>query len=656
MSIATLQDEVPQQLRFAEQRRLLSRVAMSISLILTLYLCIVSIVMPLITVGKVIAALAAISIGSLSWLCRYEKLYTMSAAYIVAMTIIGGFVASLSNGGAGGFVAPIMITAPVVAAVFIGARATVFTAIIVVFAIISLWFLNSSGFVSPAPYSAASLEIAAIVMLSASTAICAAGVGYFAHAMQSQIRALRQFQNRLMQVSGQLDHSAHHDSLTGVANRQGMQRHLEQMMAGSLSADELICLIHVDLDEFKSINDTYGHPVGDEVLKQAAQIMTNTFDEDALVARVGGDEFVIVTREHKDTRCEQIEEKCAHLISLIKAPMIANGVECQIGASIGFATSTSDEYAIDSLMTDADLALYEVKRDGRGQARGFTSSMRAKLERDVIFKEKMKAWLTDDSVCCVIQPQVELATGKVMGVEGLGRIQTGSGKLLIPAQVLPVIKEMGRLAEFDFKVMQKSFDALVSLRAAGADIPYVSINASSHSLRSADYVLRVREELRNRGLSTDDVIVEVLESTLIESQNDAAVTSINRLRKAGIKTIMDDFGSGHATISNLMKLELDGLKIDRSLIRDIESFKTQQVVKAVHGLATSLNLTVIVEGVETPQQFAILRSIGCETIQGFGVCKPLELADFADWIKSYGASNVSRLQHKLFQAAGFTRP
>lgn len=625
---------------------------MSISLILTLYLCIVSVFMPLLTIGKVIAALAAISIGSLSWLCRYEKLYTMSAAYIVATTIIGGFVASLSNGGAGGFVAPIMVTAPVIAAVFIGARATVLTAILVILAFVSLWFLNQAGLVSQAPYPEASLEIAAIVMLSAATGLCAAGVGYFAHAMQSQIRSMRDFQDRLMQVSGQLDHSAHHDSLTGVANRQGMHRHLETMLSGALADDEMICLIHVDLDEFKSINDTYGHPVGDAVLIEAARIMTAEFCDDALVARVGGDEFVIVTREQTVTPSEQIEQKCEALIALIKAPMIANGVECEIGASIGFATSQSDKCTIDSLMTDADLALYEAKRDGRGQARGFTPSMRVKLEQDLAFKEKMQSWLTDGSVCCVLQPQVDMVSGKVTGVEGLGRIRCASGELLPPAQILSVIKEMGRLAEFDFKVMQKSFDALVALRKSGAEIPYVSINASSHSLRSEDYVLRVRKELRKRGLSTDDVVVEVLESTLIESQNDTAVTSINRLRQAGIKTIMDDFGSGHATISNLMKLELDGLKIDRSLISDIESHKTQQVVKAVHGLATSLNLTVIVEGVETPQQFAILRGIGCEIIQGFGICKPLQLSNFEDWVKTYGASQVAQMQQKLVRSSG----
>ncbi|MEL6724927.1 MAG: EAL domain-containing protein [Pseudomonadota bacterium] len=651
MSFKALQNEVPEQLKFAEQRRLLSHVALSISLILTIYLCIVMVVMPVMTIGKAIAALAAILIGSLSWICHHEKLYTASAATIVAITIIGGFVASLSNGGADGFVAPIMISAPVTAAVFIGARATLISAVAVVAAIISLLFLDRIGLVTEAPYAPATLDIAAIVMLSAATGICASGVGYFAHAMQTQIRSMRASQDRLMQVTGQLDHSAHHDSLTEVANRQGLQRHLEQFAADKPSSEQNICLIHVDLDKFKTINDTYGHPVGDAVLINAAQIMVQDAGKDAAVARVGGDEFVIASYEPIDLPADELQARCDRLLTLLKAPMIANGVECHMGSSIGYATSNGRKWSIDSLMTDADLALYAAKRDGRGQACRFTPDMRLKLEQDREFMLAIEEALEDDRVTCVLQPQICLDTGAITGLEGLGRIRSVSGQLMPPAQILPVLNDMGRLAEFDFLVMQKTLDALVDLRAAGAEVPCVSVNASSFSLRSPDYVTRIQTELEIRGLTTEDVVVEILESTLIESADDAAVTSIKRLREAGIRTLMDDFGSGHATISNLLKLDLDGLKIDRSLIAEIENDKTLEAVKAVHGLATNLNLTVIVEGVETPQQFAILRGIGCEMAQGFGVCKPLELSAFKAWIDSYGSSAVQELQTLVAQSS-----
>ena len=624
---------------------------MSISLILFLYLAIVAVIMPVMTVGKVIAAMAAILIGSLSWLCHHEKLYTASAATIVAVTIIGGFVASLSNGGADGFVAPIMISAPVTAAVFIGARATLVSAIGVVLAIVSLLHLERIGLVSEAPYSAATLDIAAIVMLSVATAICAAGVGYFAHAMQTQIRSLRDSQNRLVEASEQLDHLAHHDSLTEVANRQGLHRYLERALSSRSKSKTQILLAHIDLDKFKSINDTYGHPVGDAVLKNAAKIMMDEFRTDALVARVGGDEFVIAASLDADMDVSDGQRICDHLVALLKASMMANGVRCQVGASIGFVTSPRHACSIDSLMTDADLALYSAKRAGRGRAQAFLPSMRSQLERDRIFRIEVETALEEDSVTCVLQPQVCLRTGAIIGIEGLGRIRSQSGDLLLPGLILPVLSEMGRVTAFDFGVMKRSLDALVALRSAGHDVAYVSINASAESLRSSDYVTGICEQLEARGLNSKDVVVEILESTQIENAKDAAAKSISALRAAGIKTIMDDFGSGHATMANLLKLELDGLKIDRSLIADLDNHRTLQLVRSVYALATDLELTVIIEGVETPQQFAVLREMGCDTIQGFGICRPLVQDEIEAWLKTYGGSNVSALQDRIRTAS-----
>lgn len=649
--VELLQDEDPNQLRFADQRRLLSRVALSISLILVIYLCIVMYIMPVMTVGKYIAAVAALLIGSLSFLCHHEKLYTASATSIVVITIVGGVVASLSNGGADGFVAPIIISAPVIAALFIGARATLVSAIGVIAAIVSLLYLERIGFVSEAPYSAETLNIAAVVMLAASTGICASGVGYFAHAMQAQIRSLRESQDRLLTASEQLDHSAHHDTLTGLANRQGMHRYLDAVLTSPSRADQKIFLAHVDLDKFKSINDTYGHPIGDEVLKTAARVMNQEFDASALVARIGGDEFLIVSVFAADTPQSELQAKCENLVRRLKSPMTVEQVTCQIGASIGFVVSAPQARSIDSLMTDADLALYSAKRNGRGQARAFEASMRDQLERDRVFRIEIESALENDGIVSVLQPQVCVRSGDIVGVESLGRIRSRSGELLSPVMILPVLTEMGRLAEFDFEVMKQSLDALIALRRAGHAIPSVSINASADSLRSPDYVSRVLSEVESRGLAPADLVVEILESTLIVSSDDAAVTSIYKLREAGVAAIMDDFGSGHATISNMLKLELDGLKVDRSLTADLDREKTLKLVRAVNALAKDLEFSVIIEGVETAQQFDLLRRIGCEMVQGFGICKPLHLEAFDAWMRDYGRSSVDALQDRLHNLA-----
>lgn len=647
MSFTILRDEVSQQLKFDDQKRLLSRVAISISTILTIYLAIVLVIMPVMTIGKAIAALAAILIGSLSWVCHNERLYTASAATLVGITIIGGFVASLSNGGADGFVAPIMIAAPVIAAVFIGARATLIATIAVILAYISLIFLEPTGLITEPPYSEATLNIAAIVMLSASTGICATGVGYFAAAVQTQIRSLTRSKTRLMELSEQLDHSAHHDSLTGVANRSGLHRYLDDLLNAPSSEHRDICLIHIDLDKFKTINDTHGHPVGDTVLRQAADIMKAKFGSEGLVARVGGDEFVVVLIGRADKLKGTIGDRCDGLIDELKLPIMAQGVECRIGASIGYVVADPSSCTVDSLMTDTDLALYEAKRAGRGRAQEFAPYMREALLQHRLFSSEIEKALADNRVECVLQPQVCIHTGEVTGMEGLGRVRNTSGALLPPAQILPVMIEMGRLVEFDTKVMQQSLDALATIRQSGLDVPYVSVNASSDSLRSEGFVARICSELEQRRLKKSDIVIEILESTLIEDLNDAAAYAIRDLRREGIRSIMDDFGSEHATISNLLKLEIDGFKIDRSLIANLEDIKTLQVVKGVQSIANNLELSVIVEGVETAQQFSLLRGLGCQTIQGFGICMPLEVDAFIAWMSSYGSSGVQDIQQAL---------
>ena len=221
-----------------------------------------------------------------------------------------------------------------------------------------------------------------------------------------------------------------------MANRQGLHRCLDQLLFSDSGPGGFIFLAHIDLDKFKSINDTYGHPVGDAVLRNAAQIMSREFGENALVARIGGDEFIIVSALTSESGIAEYQTLCDDLITLLKAPMNANGVRCQIGASIGYVISPRDESTIDSLITDADLALYDAKRDGRGKACAFVPEMRTQLESDRIFRIEVEAALEADRVTCVLQPQVCIRTGRLIGMEGLGRIRSKSGELLTPGLML----------------------------------------------------------------------------------------------------------------------------------------------------------------------------------------------------------------------------
>lgn len=630
-----------------KQQRLLSRVALIFSAIITVYVCIVSAILPGITPAKLIGVFAACSLAAISWSSRYPNLYQPCAIGMVVITLLAGFGASLSNGGLEGYVAPILITAPIAAALFLGARATLVAAGAVVISFCLLLTAQHGGLVKPTPYPEAVTSIAALVMLATATAICAAGLGYFASDSEDKIRSLTEVQGKLVETADKLQHAAHHDSLTGIANRQKLQEYLTALITDYTNPDSQICLIHIDLDKFKEINDTHGHPVGDGVLRKAARVMEQSCGGDDIVARIGGDEFVIVKTKQAGDPSTEIDTFCDTLIDQLSQPIQVNGIKCQIGASIGYVTSDRACCTVESLVKNADIALYESKRAGRGIAHEFTASMRDRIELQRSLVSDLKQAFLEDRITCVLQPQISLKTGTLLGIEALGRIRTKTDILMLPISFLDILEEINLIDAFDEQVMRVALDTLVQLRAKGFDIPNISVNASAKSLRSEGYVDVICRELSARDLTTDDIVVEVLESILIENSDDTAALTIEKLSACGIKTVMDDFGSGHASMGSLLQLKIDGIKIDRSLISDIECERTRTVVKAVLSLSKGLNLPAIMEGGETSRQYSILQSLGCEAAQGYGICKPADIDGLTTWLEGLGKSEVTRLQSMI---------
>lgn len=633
-----------------KQQRLLSRVALVFAGIITIYICAVSAILPGITPAKLIGIVAAVALGVIFWLSRYPKFYRPCAIGMVTITLVAGFGASLSNGGLEGYVAPILITAPIAAALFLGARATFISAATVVIAFCSLLSAQQGGLVQATPYPEAVTSIAALIMLATATAICAGGLGYFAADSEDKIDSLTAVQNKLVETADKLQHAAHHDVLTGIANRQKLHEHLSNLITDQTNQDSQVCLIHIDLDKFKEVNDTHGHPVGDGVLRKAAHIMQKNCGANDLVARVGGDEFVIVASKQTNETANQVQIFCEKLIEQISRPILVNGVQCEVGASIGYVASDTACCTVDSLVKNADIALYESKRAGRGVAREFTTSMRDSIELQRSLVSDLKHAFSENRITCVLQPQICLRSGKLLGIEALGRIRTKTNSLMPPADFLQIMEDIKLIDAFDTQVMREALDALVHIRDQGFDAPSISVNASAKSLRSARYVEVICQELSARGLTTSDIVVEVLESILIEDCDDSAAKTIEKLSDRGIKTVMDDFGSGHASMGSLLQLKIDGIKVDRSLIENIECERSRTVVEAVLALSKGLDLPAVVEGVETPRQYAILQSLGCEAAQGFGICRPVEVDGLTAWLEGLGSSEVTRLQSMLSRA------
>lgn len=627
-----------------QQQKLLTKVSFVFAQIMCAYTILIFSLMPGITPAKFVLLFACILLTGISWLSQYRRWYRASATGIVVVTLLAGLFGSITNGGIEGYVAPILITAPLAAALFLGTRATMFAAAACVCAYCLLAIFGVNGWISPTAYSAQVTSIAALILLVTATLVCAAGLAYFSSESEDRIKRLTIAKEELSTLAGELHRAAHHDALTGIANRSKLSKRLEAIISDQDGSVAKLCMIHIDLDKFKSVNDTHGHPVGDGVLQKVANIMRNSCDIDDVVARIGGDEFIILKSFGADQSTEHLQAFCNELIAHINRPMVINGVDCRIGASIGFVLSDIEAGMSETLYTNADMALYEAKRSGRGRAFKFTSAMReAVIEKRALIDDIERAF-REDRISCVLQPQVSLTTGEISSIEALGRIVALDGKVLTPNIFLDVLEDINLISEFDHEVMCLAFDALLSIRAAGYHIPHVSINASASSLRSDTYVRLVKSELAKRGLSHSDVIVEVLESIFIEDSEDLAARTIAELTACGIKTVMDDFGSGHASISSLLQLKVSGIKVDRALTRNITDARAQNMMDAVLNLANGMMLPPVIEGIETPRQHKILQELGCEFGQGYGFCRPKSLGEILDWLSDQQvAENVQHL-------------
>ena len=639
---------------FEKQQSLLNKVASVFAFIICAYTVLIFTLMPGFTPGKAVAVSACATLSLIAWLSRYKRFYHVCAIGIIVVTLAAGFGASLTNGGLEGYVAPILITTPIAAALFLGARATLYAAAASIAVYCLLSYMHAQGVVSSTSYSVQVTSIAALVMLTTATLICAAGLGYFARESQNQIRSLVRAQKELVSVAEKLRHSASHDPLTGIANRAMLSAHLAEIAASTRNLDRTVCLVHLDLDRFKAINDTHGHPVGDGVLRKVANIMTRTCADDDLVARIGGDEFVIVKTLKPFETADDIHSLSRTLIDTICQPMLVEGIECSVGVSVGFVLSDADCFSPDSLMKNADLALYDAKNAGKGIARQFSSAMRDKLELKRSLLEDLESAFEEDRIYCALQPQICLETGAVRGLEALGRVRSRTGKPLQTSEFLTILEDAHLVHLFDEHVMRDAFRSLSKLRQAGYHIPTISLNASAGSLRREGFVDFIQSELRAFDLSEHDVVVEILESLLIEDLNDQAAATIAELKRCGILTVLDDFGSGHASMASLLQLQVDGVKVDQSLIKNIEEKRAQQMVSAILSLSKSLDLPAVIEGIETPQQYSILKRLGGEIGQGFGICKPVSCDDLMAWLEAHGRSEIVRIQDRLSSIVSVT--
>ena len=431
-------------------------------------------------------------------------------------------------------------------------------------------------------------------------------------------------------AEARIAYMAHHDGLTNLPNRELYQERLKQALESGQSSNQRVAVLCVDLDLFKNVNDSLGHPIGDRLLKMVADRLRAQVRGNDLAARLGGDEFAIILSSNASPK--EVSDVAARVIKVLSAAYDIDGNEVVIGASIGIALSPGDGLTSEELMRNADLALYRAKENGGGLYRFFEREMDRQVQKRRDMELDLRRALANGEFELHYQPLVEIATDRISGFESLLRWRHPDKGMISPADFVPVAEEIGLIVAIGEWVLREA----CSVAAKWPDGIKVAVNLSAVQFRSRNLVQVVMSALAQSGLSPKRLELEITESVfLAESQANLAI--LHRLRELGVSISMDDFGTGYSSLSYLRSFPFDKIKIDRSFVKDLtRRSDCVAIVRAISGLGRSLNITTTAEGVETIEQLDWLRAEGCNEAQGFLFSAAKPAADIGQLLLRFG--------------------
>jgi diguanylate cyclase (GGDEF)-like protein len=414
-----------------------------------------------------------------------------------------------------------------------------------------------------------------------------------------------------------IEYMAHHDALTDLANRVLLNERLEHALGRSINREEMVAVHHLDLDQFKAVNDTFGHPAGDKLLKIVADRLRGLVRETDTIARTGGDEFVIVQAPIKAPAAAT--SLAQSIISLISEPFDLDGHQAVIGASIGIAVGPGDGLRPDKLLRNADLALYRAKGDGRGTFRFFEPAMDLQMQTRRIMEQDLRKALPAGEFELYYQPVLNLANNEISGFEALIRWNHPKQGLIAPGTFIPLAEEIGFIVPMGEWVIRQA----CATAARWPEDIHVAVNISAAQFRSPGLMQVIVGALATSGLQPTRLEIEITETVLLHNR-EATLAVLHQLRELGIRIAMDDFGTGYSSLTYLQCFPFDKIKIDRSFVKDItENTGSLNIVRAVAALARDMGLTATAEGVETSEQLERVTSEGCTEMQGFLFSRPL---------------------------------
>ncbi|UDF28139.1 UNVERIFIED_ORG: EAL domain-containing protein [Roseateles sp. XES5] len=450
-----------------------------------------------------------------------------------------------------------------------------------------------------------------------------------------QAKLTAEAQNRALEEARRaMEHNSLHDALTRLPNR----RFLDQQLALAAADDRPLTLLFIDLDRFKVINDTLGHAAGDELLKQAAGVLRAHVPAEDFIARIGGDEFVLLSR--REPVAADFPTLSARLIEAISEPMAIEGHDCRIGASIGIATRSDAEESAEQLLVNADIALYEAKRRGRNRVEAFNDELRLRTVEVKRLSDDILRGLERGEFRPFFQPQFCAETLEIVGVEALARWQHPTRGFIAPDVFLPVAESLNVVARIDEAILEQALFQILRWETQGIGIPRVSVNVSCQRLHDENLI----EKLKAMNIRPGMLTFELLESISFDTADDGLKQAIEEIKALGIDIEIDDFGSGHASIVSLLELSPKRLKIDRRLVQPLLGSTAQQsLVHSIIDIGKVRGIETVAEGVETLEHAELLRRLGCHVLQGYALARPMPAEDFLAFAKARSWMPAERL-------------
>jgi len=435
------------------------------------------------------------------------------------------------------------------------------------------------------------------------------------------------------EAEARIQYLASHDSLTGLPNRVMFGELLNHVLAASKRNQRQFAVLFIDLDRFKFINDSLGHEAGDTLLREVATRLKDSLRASDIVARLGGDEFVMLLQDLRGV--EQAGRIARKLLSAVIKPLVIQGQECRVTASIGISVYPNDAHDETSLMTHADIAMYHAKEEGKNNFQFYDGRLETLSLERLTLETRLRRAIERNELSLHYQAKLDLASNAIAGVEALLRWNSAELGAVSPAKFIPVAEETGLILGIGKWVLRNACAQSVAWQRAGLPPVRVSVNLSPRQLSDADLLDEVRAVLADTGLQPDLLELEVTESSVMHNV-ERALQVLGSLKAMGVRLAIDDFGTGYSSLAQLKRFPIDTLKVDRSFIRELPAdTEDKAIAEAIIAMGKTLSLTVVAEGVETPEQKAFLRERACDQMQGYHFSKPIAADAFAELLRTH---------------------